>query len=150
MKIKDFLADYPYYPEIKQLYLKGFVIKDKTPTEFVENFLADEGYFYQYETHKPDGVKHCRRGANRSVEEIYIITKTYFPDLKIAQYIAIIANLLSDPANELMLGWCPDIEHHVIFKHETWQEYEDVENGIDLDQNEKNAARIALLEYLNS
>jgi hypothetical protein len=63
---------------------------EKTLEDFVLNFLkvyADNSYTWQ------DSKKICNKFKNRSIQDVYSVAKSYFPDTTLAEVIRILSKL---------------------------------------------------------
>lgn len=98
----------------QELTLKNFTLTDKTAIDFVRNFLVD--YNNKHET-LLDGRFYCQTFRRRSVEDIYNLTRNYFPEITQNDVIEILIDLLfenKEDKNYLINGiYCSGIKRTV-------------------------------------
>lgn len=128
MKIKDFLKDYEFAG--RKLHLAKFVFKKETVKKFIFNFLKEYGYSDQFNTRDDKEVLICGMCHNRSIDEIFVVTKNYFPRLTVKGFLKTFASVIGDDKNTMVVFYCPDIKKYVVANDWGWELDEDVFCGI--------------------
>lgn len=89
----------------------------------VESFLKkfteiNKRYFTKF----VDGNKQCEPNKYRSIEDIYLLTRNYFPKTTLKEVMKILAELVT--MDKLFVIWCPRIKKRV------FMQYRDINAGL--------------------
>lgn len=115
MTEEEFLIDYPN--KNKKLELQDFVLTEERFEDFISNFIKK--YNLKYYTISREGEKVeeiTGLDKNRSVEEVFVLTKFYFPKVTLSEYLDFLIAYSNDGRHGVMIFWCCDIKKPVIYR----------------------------------
>ena len=100
--------------ELPLSFHRNFKLKEKNYKEFIENFLLT--YRNKRNTYQKNGSKlilQCNKYRTRSLTDIYLLTKTYFPKVTLEECKNHLLFLEKD--KRLSGNWCNDVHRMVYY-----------------------------------
>lgn len=110
--------------------LEGFANPHDSLEDFVKSFVLS--YRHHYCTINALGNIICYPGKRRSIGDIFLICKYYYPGCTLQQVLGILVGLLED--NKISGGWCSTINKFVF--HYDSSNY-GIDNRVEYDSNIK-------------
>lgn len=96
-------------------FLPTTFYKDVPLKIFIKNFVR--GYNYKYDTSNGNAIT-CFRGKRRSLGDIYLICRHYYPNCKIEEVLTILINLLQE--QKIYGSYCSTINKYVFHLSSTF------------------------------
>lgn len=98
-----------------KLNLEGYEHNNKLSLkEFIKEFIVNLNYRYNTRYVKSKG-KQCEWGKRRSTGDIFMICRSYYPDVTLKEVMTIIAELGQEL--DIIVTYCPTIKKRVFYKN---------------------------------
>lgn len=109
-----YLADYKSDIYSGKTTITKFICEEKTPIEFIKEFLLKNNNACV--TCKPDNTILTYTSRHRSLNEVYDVTKTYFPNYTVEQYFQDLLELsvILHDKRPISIAFCGTIKRYVI------------------------------------
>jgi len=88
-----------------------FVDEGRALSNFIYNFILD--FNYKYYTYDLNNYTICAPGKRRSLGDIYLICKYYYPDCTIEEVLKILIKHLKNNTTDIKGSYCYDIQKYV-------------------------------------
>lgn len=110
-----------------------FVLTEDNPTQFIRNFITI--YNKDHKTYRGNRIQ-CREDRNRSFEDIYLLTKNYFPQVSLENvFHFLIDGLFSNTKESWFMGfYYPDVRKVVFYNKKYGYSFEAIEKSEFYDQ----------------
>ena len=116
-----------------KLYLKP-EINCSSPEEFLQDYLVGRPSTYDEE-----GELQCESCCNRSITDLYYLTKTYFPEVTLNKVVKILSDICINSDFKHVILFCSDINKIVVYKR--------IHAGYDFSYYDKDYAKFGMVSY---